>query len=153
MATTSYNFFTNTRFKSKSSTAYPNTKCTIYNIFTNYWFRVCLDTAYFCWNWKYCNEIIFKYVNSAVEPIFNEKVTEKCNLWDPWTMHECTVHRWLVNNCGLKRKKKKRKKERKRKTQEIKCKRQIKLNPNGYLDTLLTSFFFLPITTRRINHL
>ena len=34
------------------------------------------------WNWKYCNEIIFKYVNSAVVPIFNKKITEKCNLWD-----------------------------------------------------------------------
>ena len=39
------------------------------------------------------------------------------------------------------KKKKKWKKEIKRKTQEIKRKRQIKLNPNGYLDTLLTSFF------------
>jgi len=22
-----------------------------------------------------------------VKPIFNEKVTEKCNLWDLWTVH------------------------------------------------------------------
>ena len=28
-------------------------------------------------NWKYCNKIIFKYVNITVEPIFNEKVAEK----------------------------------------------------------------------------
>ena len=41
--------------------------------------RVRLDTAYFAKteNWKYCNKIIFKYVNSAVRPIFNEKITEK----------------------------------------------------------------------------
>ena len=45
-------------------------------------------------------------------PIFNEKVVEKCNLWDPWTVHGCTVHNWLVNNCGLKKKEKKKKKKR-----------------------------------------
>ena len=34
------------------------------------------------WNWKHCSKIIFKCVNSAVRPIFNEKkVIEKCNLW------------------------------------------------------------------------
>ena len=32
-------------------------------------------------NWKHCTKIIFKYVNSAVRPIFNEKVAEKWNLW------------------------------------------------------------------------
>ena len=45
--------------------------------------RVCLDTTE---NWKlktekYCSKIIFKYMNSIVGPIFNEKVTEKWNLW------------------------------------------------------------------------
>ena len=47
--------------------------------------RVRLDTAE---NWKlklktekHCSEIIFKCVNSIVEPIFNEKVAEKWNLW------------------------------------------------------------------------
>ena len=30
---------------------------------------------------KYCSKIIFKCVNSTVGPIFNEKVTEKWNLW------------------------------------------------------------------------
>ena len=42
----------------------------------------------FGYNWKlkteiekHCNKIIFKYVNSIVGPIFNEKVTEKWNLW------------------------------------------------------------------------
>ena len=43
--------------------------------------------------------------------IFNEKVVEKCNLWDSWTVHGCTVHNWLVNNCGLNKKEKKKKRE------------------------------------------
>ena len=32
-------------------------------------------------NWKYCNKIIFKCMNSTVKLIFNEKITEKWNLW------------------------------------------------------------------------
>ena len=32
-----------------------------------------LDTAYFVENWKHYSKIIFKYVNSAVKSIFNEK--------------------------------------------------------------------------------
>ena len=32
-------------------------------------------------NWKYCSKIIFKCVNSAVRPIFNEKIDKKWNLW------------------------------------------------------------------------
>ena len=32
-------------------------------------------------NWKHCNKIIFKCVNSSVKPIFNEKVAKKWNLW------------------------------------------------------------------------
>ena len=58
--------------------------------------RVCLDTAE---NWKvklktekYCSKIIFKYVNSIVGPIFNKKVTEKCNLWVREQCMVCTVH-------------------------------------------------------------
>ena len=43
--------------------------------------RVCLDTAYFTKNWKHCSKIIFKYVNSAVEPIFNKNFVEKRGLW------------------------------------------------------------------------
>ena len=45
--------------------------------------RVCLDRIYFAEieNWKYCNKIIFKCMNSAVGLILNEKVTEKWNLW------------------------------------------------------------------------
>ena len=61
---------------------------------------MCLDTAYFVENWKYCSKIIFKCVNSAVEPIFNEKVAEKWSLWDP-----CTVHCWLGQQLPKKKKK------------------------------------------------
>ena len=39
--------------------------------------RVHLDTAYFSENWKHCNKIIFKYVNSVVWPIFNESFVKK----------------------------------------------------------------------------
>ena len=38
-------------------------------------------------NWKHYSKIIFKSVNSAVEPIFNEKVAEKWNLWVLWIVH------------------------------------------------------------------
>ena len=33
------------------------------------------------WNWKHCNEVFFKCVNSIVGPIFNKKNCEKWNLW------------------------------------------------------------------------
>ena len=38
---------------------------------------MCLDNAYFAENWKYCNEIIFKCMNSAVWLIFNEIFVKK----------------------------------------------------------------------------
>ena len=38
-------------------------------------------------DWKHCSKIIFKYVNSAMEPIFNEKVAEK---WYFWVCEQCT---------------------------------------------------------------
>ena len=41
-------------------------------------YRLLLKTE----NWKYCSKIIFKCVNSTMEPVFNEKVAEKCSLWD-----------------------------------------------------------------------
>ena len=45
--------------------------------------RVCLDIIYSAKteNWKHCSKIIFKYVNSTMGPIFNEKIAEKWNLW------------------------------------------------------------------------
>ena len=39
------------------------------------------------WNWKHYSKIIFKCMNSAVEPIFNEKVVEK---WNLWIREQCT---------------------------------------------------------------
>ena len=53
-----------------------------------------LDRIYFAEteNWKHYSEIIFKCMNSAVRPIFNEKVSEKRSLWDSWIVHGCTVH-------------------------------------------------------------
>jgi len=44
--------------------------------------RVRLDKIYFVKieNWKYYNKIIFKYMNSTMRLIFNEKVTEKWSL-------------------------------------------------------------------------
>ena len=38
-------------------------------------------------------------------PIFNEKVTEKWNLWDLWIVHLCTVHGWLGQIVRLNKKK------------------------------------------------
>ena len=57
------------------------------------------------WNWKHYSEIIFKCVNSVVRPIFNKKVTENWNLWDPWTVYPCTVHSWLGQIVWLEQKK------------------------------------------------
>ena len=55
---------------------------------------VCLDTAYFVKNWKYCNKIIFKYVNIAVRPILKKKIRWKKRFvspvnsaWDPLEKH------------------------------------------------------------------
>ena len=47
----------------------------------------------FGYNWKlktekHCSKIIFKYVNSTVGPIFNEKIAEK---WNLWVREQCTV--------------------------------------------------------------
>ena len=63
------------------------------------------------WNWKYCSEIIFKYVNSIVGPIFNKKIAKKCNLWDrkQYIYALFTVDK--VNNYGLKSKKKRKRGE------------------------------------------
>ena len=40
---------------------------------------ILLKLKIYCWN--HCSKIIFKYVNSAVGPIFNEKIDKKWNLW------------------------------------------------------------------------
>ena len=64
--------------------------------------RVHLDTAYFAKNWKDCNKIIFKCVNSVVWPIFNENFVEKRCLWVLWTMHR--TH-WKSMICSSQKKK------------------------------------------------
>ena len=61
---------------------HPNIYIYIYHLL-----RMRLDTTYFAENWKYCSKIIFKCVNNAVRPIFNENFTEKICLWVPWTVH------------------------------------------------------------------
>ena len=66
-----------------------------------------MDTAE---NWKlktekHCSKINFKCVNSTVGPIFNEKVVEKWDLWDPWTVHKSTVHGKKVKKLQLGKKK------------------------------------------------
>ena len=69
--------------------------------------RVRLDTGE---NWKYYNKIIFKFVNSSVWLIFNEKVAEKWCLWVPWTVHGTHLCGWKViekSNCAAKKIKKK----------------------------------------------
>ena len=51
-----------------------------------YWLlqlRLYLDTIYFAENRKHYNKIIFKYVNSAMRPIFNKNFVEKKGLWVP----------------------------------------------------------------------
>ena len=55
---------------------------------------------------KHCSKIIFKCVNSVVRPIFNEKVVEKCSLWDSWIVHGSTVHGRKVKKLRLGKKKK-----------------------------------------------
>ena len=51
--------------------------------------RVRLNRIYFAEteNWKHCSKIIFKCVNSAMWPIFNEKVAENWSLWILWIVH------------------------------------------------------------------
>ena len=93
-----------------------------------------LDWVYFCWNWKHCSEIIFKYVNSTVGLIFNEKVTEKWNLWDLWTVHPCTVHGWLGQIVRLEPKKKKKKKRTKRDFPKRRC---ANVEPKRALNVIL----------------
>ena len=59
------------------------------------WFDVFLGSV---WINLIFAEIIFKYVNSDVRTIFNEKIGQKCNLWNPWIVHgvyysQLTCHR------------------------------------------------------------
>ena len=78
--------------------------------------KVYLNTAYFAKNWKYCNKIIFKCVNSAIGPIFNEICDEKRGLWVLWTVHE--THRTCISFVETRFSKKKWKKKSKTQTQD-----------------------------------
>ena len=55
-------------------------------------------------NLIYGSKIIFKHVNSIIKPIFNEKIiiNEVCK-----PNKQYIIHRRIVNNFGLKKKKKK----------------------------------------------
>ena len=89
---------------------------------------ILLKLKTYCWN--HCSKIIFKCVNNAVWPIFNEKIDKKWNLWvceqytnalftEKWSKVAATVHVPYMNSVacwGKGVKKKKRKK--KEKTQE-----------------------------------
>ena len=59
-------------------------------------------------NWKHCSKIIFKYMNSTVGPIFNEKLikSEVCGVCKQYTNILFTKER--VNHYGWKEKKKKK---------------------------------------------
>ena len=60
-------------------------------------------------NWKHCNKIIFKCVNSTMWHFFNESFVEKRGLWVPWTVYGNRTHWNSIN--ALQKKKKKKKKE------------------------------------------
>ena len=45
--------------------------------------RVHLDTVYFAENWKHCNKIIFKCVNSVMKPFLMKKLLKKKRFVDP----------------------------------------------------------------------
>ena len=79
--------------------------CTI-TWFGLYWVR--LDWTYFCWNWKHCSKIIFKCVNNAVWPIFNEKIAEK---WNLWIRKQCTNTLFIVEKSTSAAEQKKKKKK------------------------------------------
>ena len=60
-------------------------------------------------NWKYCNKIIFKCVNSIVEPIFN---IFKCVKHTQYMNSAYTVHKQWILSHSLKKKEKERERER-----------------------------------------
>ena len=92
-------------------------------------------------NWKHCNKIIFKCINSAVEPIFNifkcmnntATVCEQC-CYSTWTVISvsCTVNSCDFTVHALKKKKKKRKKK-KKKPQNAETETRKTHNPNRYI--------------------
>ena len=113
-------------------------------------------------NWKYYNKIIFKCVNNIVEPNFNEKITQKWDLWIcilfteltklikmksqplPATVH-INSNRCPLNECAVAEKKKKSVKKRRRKR-----KNWIQTQPILWNFSSCTSFssFSLPYQSR-----
>ena len=70
-------------------------------------FKVYLDRTYFIEikNWKYCSIIIFKCVNSTVEPILIKKLLKSkiCEIYEQCMSALYTIE--LVKSCRLKKKK------------------------------------------------
>ena len=81
-------------------------------------------------NWKHCNKIIFKYMNSVVGPNFNENFVKKRGLWVSWTV--LGTH-WTATECASQKKKKKRP-DAGRKTQSKRVLSQI------FLDIILSFY-------------
>ena len=77
-------------------------------------------------NWKHFSKTIFKCVNSAVEPIFNEKMAEKCmNSTKQCVNSNCIV--WTVTSVlQLKR------------VQRKKKKKKAKMHPSQNVDAIIS---------------
>ena len=94
--------------------------------------RVCLDRTYFAEteNRKHCNKIIFKCMNSAVGPIFNEKVTEK---WNLWVHKQCTDTLFKDKKSTSAATKKKKKKAETRWKQNVDAISRIQTLPESWI--------------------
>ena len=108
-------------------------------------------------NWKYNNKIIFKYVNSTVEPIFNFNFKNKVvvgSINSAWIVTlsptQYNLLAWTVPVTVYKRweKKEKKKEKRKHKTQNVKThkhkresKPQLTLCEVLYFLTLLSTYW------------
>ena len=69
--------------------------------------------------------VIKSFLNVQIVPWDLFLIVEKWSLWDPWTVHGCTVYGRIVNSCGLKKKKKKMKRV-------VKRRRTNKSDPNTH---------------------
>ena len=114
------------KLNSKKKNGFLNhAKCTL---------RVCLDTTYFVKNWKNCNKIIFKCVNSVVWPIFNESFGEK-GVYG--SCKQCPRPTGKDRNIFLKKKKKK-----KTKNADVETQTQY---PSKYLAYFLPTYFTIQL--------
>ena len=107
---------------------------------------ILLKLKTYCWN--HCSKIIFKCVNSIVEPIFNEKVAKKWNLWvyKQYTMH-CLrqksqhlrllfIEQYMNSNRVLPKRVKKKKNAKRRRV-----KRNIQTNAKFPFNTIIKIYF------------